>query len=147
MVLEKPEQVEEKLTEIINSVIGNQGLIHFLEGCEDWKSRWEILEKQVINHLNDYGLGRTDWGLDTMCIGYLRDRFFYEMQQKTEMDFGFCSYFIPAYKERTIYFLGGQKEDPEKNWDKCAFDSKEVSTTCNGTQRDICLFLHPEKKN
>ena len=144
MVLKTAEQVEEKLTEIISSITGNQGLIHFLEGCENWRERWGILEKYVINHLPDYGLERIDWDLDTDQIGFLRDRFFYEMQQKTEMDFGFCQYLKPAYKERTRYELEREKEDPDMNWDKCTFGEEEINTVCTGTDRDRCLFLHPE---
>lgn len=148
MVFKTPKQVEEKLEEILSSILENKGLLHFLEGCKSYEEKWVALEKHVINHLADYGLEPIDWGLgyedslpgDSVPVGFLRDRFFYEMQQKTKMDFGFCPYFIPAYKERAKYLLEGQKEDPEKNWDKCTIDGEEISTTCNGT-RDICVLF------
>jgi hypothetical protein len=146
MTQNTPEQVEKKLEELLASIIENKSLISFLKGCEKWQERWKVLEQHVINHLNDNRLERTDWGLDTDYIGFLRDRFFYEMQQRTEMSFGFCPYFKPAYKERTKYFLEGQKEDPEKNWNKCAYGGDAMLTTCVGTQIDVCVHLHPERR-
>ena len=133
-------QVEEKLEEILGLVKGNKPLIDFLKGCDSSNERWKILETYIVNHLADYNLEHSDWGLETQEIGFLRERVFYEMQQRTKMDFGFCPYFIPAYEAITRYFLEGQG-DPEKNWDKCNFDGEEMQTTCNGTSRKSCIHL------
>jgi hypothetical protein len=146
MAFKKPEEVEEKLELIIKSVLDFKGLVPYLQNCEDWQERWSVLEEHVADNLGSYGLKPIDWGLFAEDFGFLRDRFFYEMQQRTGMDFGFCRHFIPAYKERTRYFLSGSKEDPEKNWDKCSFGGKEEETVCNGTSREYCVFLNKERK-
>ena len=141
MAFKSVEEVDEKLNLMIKSVRDFPSLISYLQECENQRERWTILEHHIVNNLAEYGLIHSDWGLFSGDIGFLRDRFFYEMQKRTKIDFGFCEHFIPAYRERTKYFLSGSKEDPSKNWDRCNFGGDEEEAACNGTSRDCCVFL------
>ena len=146
------EEVDKKLEEIIKAVTDTKGLIKFLESCTNWQERGQYLDEHVVKHLADYGLKRVDWGLgyedlilgDVVPAGFLRDRFFYEMQQRTKMDFGFCPYFIPAYRERAKYFIEGEKGNPRKNWDKCTLDGKEIDSNCSGNRYE-CVNMKEKK--
>ena len=146
MALDTFEKLEEKLGILLATVSSaiETKEIYNLRDNMPWRERWTAIENYVVGHLSEYGIEPRGWGIGTENISLLRDWFFYELQKKTGKDFGFCKYFIPAYRERAKYFLGGEKEDSEKNWDVCKVDGTEVKTTCVGTARDTCSFLLEE---
>ncbi|MFH1506436.1 MAG: hypothetical protein ABIE94_05620 [archaeon] len=109
-----------------------------LEDATSWKTRWSCLESYVTEHLVDFGLTPV-----TFQSLWIRDRFFYEMQQSTSLDYGFCNHFIPAFRARTESVVTDNLKLDMDN--KCTYGNAEpVMTTCSGTERDICVFLHPE---
>jgi len=146
MALDTFEKLEEKLDTllvIISSAIKTNQIYHLRENML-WRERWAAVENYIVDHLSEFGIEPREWGIGTDRISLLRDWFFYELQKKTGKDFGFCEYFIPAYKERAKYLLEREKGDPEKNWDMCKVDGTEAKTTCAGTGRDICSLILEE---
>ncbi|MEW6063370.1 MAG: hypothetical protein AB1571_03325 [Nanoarchaeota archaeon] len=126
-------------------VLSNKKLILKLESSSTWQERWVKLEDYIVEKLPKYDIPYEEFQYLNSGVN-VKDRFFYEMQQTTKLDFGFCKFFKPSYTERAEYFLNDQKPDPSKNWDLCYLNKKPVWTLCVGTDRDICGFLNPELK-
>lgn len=62
---------------------------------------------------------------------------FYEMQQRTGLDFGWCPDFVPAYRKKVIGLI---EDRYNLEHEKCTYDREVTDTTCNGTSRDICVL-------
>lgn len=120
-------------------VEANEKLKTELENSSDWKTRWMTLERVILDNLDNLGLDSSQYH-----NLWVRERFFYKMQKKTGFDYGFCKYFIPAFRNRTESILTDNLKIDMSN--KCNYGGKTLETTCSGTDRDICVFLHPEMK-
>lgn len=138
----KSQLLIEKVDSLVNIAVENQGLINYLKGCDDWKDRWEILEEYISKRLADSGstFNNLNWDMD------IRNQFFYKVQQRTKMDFGFCPKFRPAYAERLKYYLDGET-NPEYNMDLCNLNGTTIPTTCNGLDRDRCVHYRKRIKH
>ena len=134
--LKETDGIIEKMIETIET---NRELQSKLKNSEHWKTRWTTLEKFILNNLDDFGLDSFQYH-DL----WIRERFFYEIQKKTGLDYGFCKYFIPAFRNRTESILTDNLKIDMGN--KCNYGGKTLETTCSGTDRDICVLLHPEMK-
>ena len=137
LTIENTDKIIERMYELVNS---NKSLQEKLKNATSWKNRWASLEENILDHLDDIGTNIVDYR-----YLWIRERFFYEMQQKTKMDYGFCKHFIPAFRNRTLSILTDDLSVDMDN--KCTYKTKEpVMTICAGTERDICVYLHPESK-
>jgi hypothetical protein len=111
-----------------------------LKDCPNWQTRWNALEVYVLTNLN-----RTEMNYGQYTTLWLREQFFYEMQEKTGMDFGFCPHFTPAFKARGQSILDDTLGPGLDNL--CGYNVETpVMTTCSGTDRDSCIILHPKLK-
>lgn len=133
------EETDEIIEKMIKKVETNRKLQKKLKNSEHHETRWATLEKFVIDNLKEFKLDFFQY--QTLWI---RERFFYEMQQKTGLDYGFCKHFIPAFRNRTESILTNNLKIELGN--KCTYDEETLETTCSGTDRDICVVLHPEIK-
>lgn len=131
-----------KVDRLVDIAIENQGLINYLRGCDHWKERWETLEQYIFKRLADSGLNIDHWNYPD-----IRNQFFYKIQQRMNMDFGFCPKFEPAYAERLDYFLNEEKTNPEYNRDLCKLNGTTIPTTCNGTDREHCVHYRKRLKH
>ena len=131
---EKTERVlEGLLEEVIKAINDNQ--IPFLNESRVWSQKREVVEDYVT---------KQEGGILTNGVmdpdhypGFFRSWFFYELQQRTKIDFGFCQYFRPAYNERAQLIPEGL--NPGRVWNKCVVQYAPFKTSCNGTtDRNNC---------
>ena len=86
------EDTDEAIEKMYGLVGSNEKLKEILKKESPWQTRWATLERFVLGSLEEIGLSLIDYhGL------WVRERFFYEMQKRTNLDFGFCPYFIPEF--------------------------------------------------
>lgn len=137
ITLEEADEIIENMTEIVEA---NKKLQKRLKNSINCRERWATLEKYILKNLSKFNLNYTKY----QCL-WIRERFFYEMQQKTGLDYGFCKYFIPAFRNRTESILTDNLKIDM--WNRCTYGGKSLETTCSGTERDICVILNPEIKN
>lgn len=135
----KLEETDEAIEKMIETVEANEGLKTKLKDSGHCQTRWATLEEYILENLNKFDLDYAQY--QTLWI---RERFFYEMQQKSGLDYGFCSYFIPAFRNRTESILTDNLKIDMGN--KCNYGGETLETTCSGTDRDICVILNPEIK-
>lgn len=133
------ERTDEAIENMIKTVENNEKLQSKLRSLVNCRERWAILEKFIIENLNEFDLDFIQYQ-----NLWIRERFFYEMQQKSGLDYGFCSYFIPVFRNRTESILTGNLKIELGN--KCNYGSETLETTCSGTDRDICVVLYPETR-
>ena len=137
LTLEDTDMIIEELHNIVNS---NNDLQSRLKSAPDWRERWKTLERFVLQNLEKVGI---DYSLYSVL--WVRERFFYKMQRDTGMDYGFCEYFTPAFRNRTQSILDDDLKLDLDN--KCSYGLDEpVMAICCGTERDFCVVLHPEIK-
>lgn len=136
MKTEETDKIIESMVEVVES---NEKLQNRLKNSEHYKARWMELERFIRGNLKQFGLSLRKY--QTLWI---RERFFYEIQQKTGLDYGFCPHFIPAFRGRTESILTGNLKIDMAN--KCNYHGEILETTCSGTDRDICVVLHPEMR-
>ncbi|MBC8501221.1 MAG: hypothetical protein ISS25_01410 [Nanoarchaeota archaeon] len=137
LTIEETDEAIEKLIELVTS---DDNLQKVLKNVDGWKERWVTLESFVLEHLSDVGI---DF-LQYQSL-WIRERFFYETQRKTGLDYGFCGYFVPTFRNRAESLLTDNLELDMDN--KCTYNTLEpIMTTCTGTYRDICVHLHPKEK-
>lgn len=127
------------LKNMIEAVENNTELQSELKTSEHWKTRWMKLETFIVDNLDRFDLDLSQY--QELWIG---ERFFYEMQQRTGLDYGFCPHFMPAFRNRTESILTGNLDLDMFN--KCNYGERIVETTCSGTDRDTCVILNPEMK-
>jgi len=133
--IEEVDKAVEKLIEISTS---DEKLQDKLKGAKDWMSRGEYLEDYVLEHLEDVGLNRIDYIY--LEIGWI---FFYEMQKRTGMDYGFCKYFTPAFRNKAISSLTHDLTIDTDN--KCSYRTgNPIPALCSGINHEACAILHPE---
>jgi len=130
------EDSDQVLEEMYSVVEADNLLQKKLERAEDWKARWMTLEHYILENLERFELGYGEYQ-DL----WIRERFFYEMQQRSWQDYGFCSHFTPAFRTRTESILTDNLSLDMNN--KCGYGGETLETTCNGTSREICVCLHP----
>lgn len=125
---------------LISWTLGNEQLLWTLKDSRDHSIRWMTLEKGVIENLpvRDIDLGNV---YPIIGINRVRDMFFYQMQERTGMDFGFCEYFESHWRNSREYFLSGHKTNPRDNFNLCKYGRGSVFTTCEGTETHICHVL------
>jgi hypothetical protein len=129
------DRIVERMYEVVNSNKDLQEKLKNVPGCKD---RWMKLEEYITDHLDDIGTNIKDYR-----FLWIRERFFYKMQEETKMDYGFCEHFIPAFRNRTLSILTDNLSVDMDN--KCTYKVKEpVITICSGTDRDNCVHLNPE---
>jgi len=135
----KLEETDAIIENLIKAVKSNEGLQAKLKISGHWKERWMELERFILDSLKEFRLDLRKY--QTLWI---RERFFYEMQQKTGLDYGFCQHFIPAFRNRTESILTDNLKIKMAN--KCNYGRETLETTCSGTDRDTCVVLHPEMR-
>ncbi len=131
------EETDEIIENMIKTSENNEKLKSKLKNSINCRERWATLEKFIIDNLNKFNIDFSQYQ-----ALWIRERFFYEMQQKTGQDYGFCRYFTPAFRNRAESILTDNLKIELGN--KCSYGGKTLETTCSGTDRDICVFLHPE---
>ena len=135
------EQTDEIIDKLHSLAILDDELELKLKNLDNWQTRWFELESFVVSVLENVDIDY--WQFQDLWI---RERFFYEMQQRTGQDYGFCDHFVPAYRRLTQSML--ENDFSIDMWHKCTYDTNEpIDTTCNGTARDYCAVLHPELKS
>jgi len=144
MEMKTIEDFDRAVEALLNWAMNNAQLIETLKSCRDHSVRWMTLEKAVIETLPVQNVNLGDFH-PIITINRIRDMFFYQMQQKTGMDFGFCEYFEPHWRNTQEYFLSGCKTNPQDNWNLCRYDGEPIWTTCEGTDTHVCHVL-PESK-
>lgn len=132
-------ETDEIIEKMIKTVEANTELRLKLKHSGHWKTRWANLEEFIIKNLSSFGLDSIQYQ-DL----WIRERFFYEMQQKTGLDYGFCQHFMPSFRNKTESILTGNLKIDVSN--KCNYNGGVLETTCSGTDRDICVVLHPEMR-
>ncbi|MBD3252632.1 hypothetical protein GF386_02785 [Candidatus Pacearchaeota archaeon] len=108
-----------------------------LKSSGDWKSRWRVLEKYILEYLDEFGINQGEYQ-----SFWIRERFFYGMQQRSGQDYGFCAHFTPAFRARTESLLTDNLDLELRNM--CGYGGETLETTCNGTSREICVHLNPQ---
>jgi hypothetical protein len=141
-MIESIEDVDKAIDGILTDVTSDEELMKSLQSSPNWRERWMRLEMYVHRNIKRYsqmyGVGLLDW--DHLWI---REIFFHEMQKRTGMDFGFCEYFEPGFRNRARAIL--TRDHSIDTWDYCHHGGKKLPTTCTGTDRDVCRFLDPER--
>ena len=123
----------------------NKPLVETLKNCKNSSIRWMTLEKTILDSMPINEVDIYNWDPNNVAFR-LRDRFFYNIQQITKLDFGFCRHFLPGWRNQADYFLSGSKTDPEKNWSLCTQGEITIPTICIGTERDRCVYLPDNEK-
>ncbi len=131
------EQTDEVIQRMIESVKSNAELYRELRREGNWGRRWVKLEKYVEGNLGSLGLDYTDYQLL-----WIRERFFFDMQKETGMDFGFCENYVPQYRNRAVSILTQNLNIDMR--DICTYEEKKIETLCSGTDRDVCVFRKRE---
>ncbi len=135
LTIEETDRMIEKLCE---AACSEQELQSLLRKAATWQNRWVSLEQYIVTQLEEVGLS-----LPKFHTLWIRERFFHEMQKRTGRDYGFCQYHINTYRNRTESLL---TENLNLDLDhKCSYQTEDpIMTTCSGTEREKCVFLHPE---
>jgi len=133
-IVEETDEVVEKMLEWAEH---NQEIQPLLKRAVNWRDRWAVLEGYVLKNLGRFEISGIEYG-----ELWIRERFFYELQERTKQDYGFCRHFVPDYRERTKGALG--EEIDSSTMAKCSYGGRTLETTCEGTSREICVHLHPE---
>ena len=95
ITLEAADQVIESLCCLISS---DEKLNDEIRKAGTWQERRQILEKIIKPHLSSFS--------DQQCQDLLiKKRIFYQLQKKTQIDYGFCKYLVPAFRNRAEYKL------------------------------------------
>jgi len=136
LTVEDTDRMIEQLCEIVFS---DETLTARLNNSPNKISRWIELESYIDEHLQDVNLSYLEFHQL-----WIRERFFFAMQQKTQNDYGFCEHHINAYRNLTESILTGNLTLDLDH--KCCYQTEPIPTTCSGTDKDICVFLHPELK-
>ena len=131
------EDTDDAIEEMYQMVESNKDLKDRLKKTEEWVVRWATLERFVLGKLEDIGLDFAEYSQL-----WIRERFFYEMQKRSNLDYGFCPYFTPAFRERTESFLTENLKIDMSH--KCTYGGETHDTTCSGTDRDMCVVLNRE---
>lgn len=129
--LEDTDDVIEKMYKFVDS---DEELKTELKNARDCRARWATLENFIIENSEDMEVDFVEYHML-----WIRERFFYEMQKRTNLDYGFCPYFVPAFRTRTKAILTENYGLDGMN--KCTYKTEPVDTTCSGTQRDTCAIL------
>jgi len=133
------EDTDEFIEEMYQLAESDAGLKTKLKAAGNWQSRWATLERYILRNLDKIGLeSKFYYKL------WIRERFFYAMQQRTKEDYGFCPHFIPAFRAKTESILTDNLKIDMVH--KCTYMKETLDTTCSGTDRDRCVVLHPELK-
>ena len=138
--IESIEEIDKIVDDMIRDISSNDALMNKLKTSSDCGDRWWKLEKYIIVNLDKYNLSWFE-GYETLWV---REIFFYEMQRRTGVDFGFCEYFIPGFRNRAKSIL--ENDLTIDMWNYCTHGGGKNPSTCAGTDRDICIIKNPERK-
>ena len=141
MEIKTIEDTDKAISILVEYTLNDKKLLKILKNCRDSAIRWLTLEKTILETLPIGGVNLDNWETGASIIYRIHDRFFYDLQKKTKLDFGFCESFIPAWREQTKYLLSNGDTDPGKNFNLCIKSGKKIITNCEGTDNDICIFL------
>lgn len=127
--------IEQSIDSLIDFVGCNSILFKELINMDDWHDRRKILldlvNQRVIHSndglLNEYQFAKGEW-------------FFYELQETSGLDFGFCPHFIENYKT----FLTSEHHyvPTFDTLHKCNFGDDEMYTTCTGDRQENCVHIN-----
>lgn len=131
------EEFEKKVDDLVSDVLSSGDLLDYLDFGLDWTLMWIGLEEYIVSSLDKYGISLLDY--EQL---WLREIFFYKIQEQTKIDLGFCEYFEPAFENRARALLTGDSSYDPFNY--CNFGDEKVMTTCCGTEKDYCAFLRNE---
>jgi len=131
------EELEKKVDDLVSGVLSNGDLRDYLDSGLDWTLKWIGLEEYIVSSLDKHGISLFDYH-----ELWLREIFFYKIQEQTKTDLGFCKYFEPAFENRAKALLTGDYSYDSSNY--CNFGDEKVMTNCCGTERDYCFFLRDE---
>ena len=144
MNIKNIEDVDRVIDTISSWIISDSSLIERLMTCRDSAIRWMTLELRIFESMAGKeipidGFDLASWEDMTYRI---RDSVFYKLHiGNYGLNFGFCNFFVPAWRNVAEYFLSDCKTDPEKNWNKCRYGNQEYNTTCVGTDIYGCKLL------
>jgi len=145
MEIKRIEDVDEAVKILTTWVNQSPSLIERLKQCRDSAIRWLRLETEILNSFPINGVVFTDWQEQFDRLRYrIRERTFYELQ-KQGIDFGFCEYFQPRWREQTENLLLNRQVSFFDDGNLCTYE-KEMLTTCEGTDNYTCGSLPPEKR-
>jgi hypothetical protein len=96
-----------------------------------WHHRAAIVEEYIMENSERFGIDSFDY----LWAPGIRETFFYKLQDKLDIDFGICEYFLPTLLEKPRGALSAPGE-----WNKCTYEGK-YDTTCHGFARDFCVIL------
>ena len=129
------EEFEKKVDDLVSEVLSNGDLLDYLNSGLDCTLMWIGLEEYIVSSLDKYDIPLFDYHKL-----WLREIFFYKIQEQTKIDLGFCKYFEPAFENRAKALLTGDNSYDPSNY--CNFGGEKVMTTCCGTEKDYCAFLN-----
>ncbi|MCK5042393.1 MAG: hypothetical protein KAR51_00045 [Candidatus Aenigmarchaeota archaeon] len=135
------EEFEKKVDDLVSDVLLSGDLLDYLNSGLDWTLMWIGLEEYIVGSLDKHGISLLDYH-----ELWLREIFFYKIQEQTKTDLGFCKYFEPAFENRAKALLTGDYSFDSFNYCNygCNSGDEKVMTTCSGTERDYCVFLRDE---
>ncbi|MCK4808290.1 MAG: hypothetical protein KAS90_01580 [Candidatus Aenigmarchaeota archaeon] len=131
------EEFEKKVDDLVSDVLSSGDLLDYLNSGLDWTLMWIRLDEYIVSSLDSYEISLLDY--EQL---WLKEIFFYKIQEQTKIDLGFCKYFEPAFENRAKALLTGDNSYDSSNY--CNFGGEKVMTTCSGTERDYCVFLRNE---
>ena len=146
MEIKTIDDTDRAVESLLSWAVNNEKLMAALKISRDSAMRWLTLETAVFDSMPIRDVNFWNWETGEIVQNRIRDRFFYEMQKRTGMDFGFCKYFEPAWRNIAEYFLTGYQTNPEANQNLCNYSGQPIRTTCEGTDNDKCVILPEEER-
>ena len=144
MDIKTSEDVDRVVDALSSWIVSDSTLMDRLRACRDHATRWMTLELKIFESIADKKIPIEGFDLAVWENGTyrMRESVFYKLQTGNYgLEFGFCHFFVPAWRNLAEYFLSGSKTDPEKNWAKYRYGNRTYATTCNGTDTYKCKFL------